>query len=101
MVDKMPEFPGGQDSLLAFISSHLQYPEKARKRGIEGKVMVGFVVDKSGKVRDEEVKRSVDPLLDNEALRVIRLMPDWVPGIQSDKAVNVSFVLPLAFRLDK
>jgi TonB family protein len=93
-------FPGGQDSLMSFIRQNLRYPEKASEKGIQGKVLVGFIVDKSGKVRDVELKRGVDPLLDAEALRVIRLLPPWEPGMQDGKAVNVSYVLPLNFKLD-
>lgn len=99
-VEQMPQFPGGQDSLLSFIRQNLIYPEKASDKGIQGKVLVSFIVDKSGKVRDVELKRGVDPLLDTEALRVIRLFPHWVPGMQDGKAVNVSYVLPLNFKLD-
>jgi len=99
-VEQMPQFPGGQDSLLSFIRQNLIYPEKASDKGIQGKVLVSFIVDKSGKVRDVELKRGVDPLLDAEALRVIRLLPHWVPGMQDGKAVNVSYVLPLNFKLD-
>ena len=99
-VEQMPQFPGGQDSLLSFIRQNLNYPEKASDKGIQGKVLVSFIVDKSGKVRDVELKRGVDPLLDAEALRVIRLLPHWVPGMQDGKAVNVSYVLPLNFKLD-
>lgn len=96
----MPVFPGGNDSLTAYIRSHLKYPDKATEKGIEGKVLVGFVVDKSGAVRDVEIKRSADPLLDAEALRVVRSFPAWQPGTQDGKAVNVSYVLPFNFRLD-
>jgi TonB family protein len=99
-VEQMPQFPGGQDSLMSFIRKNLNYPEKASDKGIQGKVLVGFIVDKSGKVRDVELKRGVDPLLDAEALRVIRLLPSWEPGMQDGKAVNVSYVLPLNFKLD-
>ena len=99
-VENMPVFPGGNDSLTAYIRNHLKYPEKAMENGIEGKVLVGFVVDKSGLVRDVEVKRSADPLLDAEALRIVKSFPKWQPGMQDGKTVNVSYVLPFNFKLN-
>jgi protein TonB len=100
-VEEMPVFPGGNDSLMTFIRRILKYPQHASVNAIEGKVLVGFIVDKSGKVRDVELKRSSgNKSLDDEALRVVRSMPIWKPGIQDDKPVNVSYVLPLVFRLE-
>jgi protein TonB len=99
MVEEMPEFPGGQDSLFAFIRSNLNYPAEARTRGKEGKVFVKFVVDETGKVRDAAIARGVDPQLDAEALRVVSSLPDWKPGFQGGKAVKVSYMLPFSFTL--
>lgn len=98
-VEQMPEFPGGQDSLFAFIRSNLKYPTEARTNGKEGKVFVKFVVDEAGKVRDAAIARGVDPQLDAEALRVVSSLPDWKPGYQEGKAVKVSYMLPFSFTL--
>lgn len=101
VVEKMPSFPGGQQGLIQFLQQNMKYPEEAQKKGIEGRVMAQFVVDASGKVRDVEIARSVDPLLDAEALRVIQLMPDWEPGMQKGHKVNVKYTVPISFRLPK
>ena len=96
-VDQMPEFDGDINNYLA---QKLNYPETARKTGKEGRVGVRFVVDKTGKVRDVVVfKKSGTASLDEEALRVVRNMPDWKPGMNNGKPVNVYFTLPIAFKL--
>ncbi len=98
-VEEMPEFPGGQSALKDFISQSVNYPEDARKNGIQGRVYVQFVVSKDGSVKDATVIRSVDPSLDKEALRVVNTMPLWKPGKQRGEAVDVAFTVPITFAL--
>lgn len=100
VVEKMPEFPGGVNGLKEYLKSNVKYPAKAHKAGIQGRVIVSFVVTKDGSISDAKVVRNVHPLLDNEALRVISAMPKWTPGTQRGKAVNVRFTVPVAFRLN-
>lgn len=97
--EKMPEFPGGQEALINYFVKNVTYPRSAAKEGVEGTVMIGFVVKTDGKVTDAKVKRGVHAGLDAEALRVIRAMPDWKPGEDKGKKVAVEMVLPIAFRL--
>lgn len=99
--EQMPEFPGGQQALMEFLRQNVRYPEMERDNDVQGTVYVGFVVDKTGKVRDAQLLRGVPkgPGLDSEALRVVRMMPDWKPGMQSGKAVHVQFTLPVKFTL--
>lgn len=99
IVETMPEFDGGRDSLFSYISHNISYPAKAKKEGISGRVYVRFVVMKTGKVDSVQIKRGVDPLLDAEAKRVVESMPDWTPGTQRGKSVNVEYVLPISFAL--
>lgn len=99
VVEQMPSFPGGMEAMMDFLRNNVKYPEGAYKQGIQGRVLVQFVVDKTGKVRDAKVVRNVDELLDAEALRVIQAMPQWIPGKQNGKVVNVKYTIPLSFRL--
>ena len=99
MVEVMPEFPGGVRTMLDFIKKNIQYPEIARKNGIQGRVIVGVVVDKNGSVTNLTILKSIDPYLDKEAIRVIRLMPKWKPGTQMDKPVKVKYAIPVSFKL--
>lgn len=99
VVEQMPSFPGGMEAMMEFLRDNVKYPEDAHKQGIQGRVLVQFVVAKTGKVRDAKVARGADPLLDAEALRVVQAMPDWTPGKQNGKVVNVNFTLPISFRL--
>ncbi|NDW18010.1 M56 family peptidase [Dysgonomonas sp. 216] len=98
-VEKMPEFKGGQKELMMYIGNNLKYPEDAIKRNIEGRVIVRFVVTATGKVTDVKVVRSLDEACDAEAIRVVKAMPDWTPGMQDGKAVPVFFTLPIAYKL--
>ena len=100
VVEKMPEFPGGVQELLGFLSKTIKYPVEAEKAGKQGRVLATFVVRKDGSISDARVVKSVDPLLDAEALRVINAMPAWIPGTQSGKPVNVKYTVPISFRLD-
>ncbi|MDR3127049.1 MAG: energy transducer TonB [Tannerellaceae bacterium] len=99
VVEKMPEFPGGQGALLKFLATSIKYPVIAQENGIQGRVVVSFVVNKDGSVVDAEVVRGVDPSLDKEALRVIGIMPKWAPGEQRGKPVRVKYTVPVQFRL--
>lgn len=102
MVEKMPEFPGGQAALMQYLSSNIKYPEECRKMGVEGKVFVKFIVDPTGSIINTQVLRGVEDgkLLEKEAIRVVESMPKWKPGTQGGKAVNVYFTLPIAFKLN-
>lgn len=100
VVEQMPEFPGGQIAMLDFLSKNIRYPEAAHKAGIQGRVVATFVVEKDGSISNAKVMRSIDPLLDAEALRVINSMPNWIPGKQDGKPVAVKYTVPVSFKLD-
>lgn len=99
VVEKMPEFPGGMAELMKYLNSNIKYPVEAHKAGIQGRVVVSFVVNKDGTVKDAKIVRSVDKSIDAEALRVISAMPKWLPGYQDGKAVKVRYTVPVTFRL--
>ena len=99
VVEEMPEFPGGLEAMVQYIGQRVKYPEQAKKDRITGMVMVSFTVDKVGKVGDVKVERSAHPLLDAEAIRVIGEMPDWKPGSQKGKKVDVRMTVPVKFNL--
>lgn len=99
VAEKMPEFPGGSGALFQYLSKNIKYPVVPREQGIQGRVIVQFVVDRDGTITDPVVVRSVDPYLDKEALRVIKSMPKWKPGIQGSKAVRVKYTVPVTFKL--
>lgn len=98
-VEQMPEFPGGMPGLMQYISKNLRYPEDAKAKGIQGRVTVRVVVNTEGKVTNAKVIRGVSPSLDAEALRVASSLPNWKPGMQAGKAVNVKYVFPVTFSL--
>ena len=99
IVENMPEFPGGQDSMFYFLAKNIIYPKEAKEKGIEGKVYVNFTVNKDGSIGDVKVIRGVHPLLDNEAVRVVKSFPKWKPGIQRGELVRVSYNLPITFKM--
>ena len=100
VVEKMPEFPGGQQALFKYLSENVKYPVIAQENGIQGRVICQFVVNKDGSIVDVEVVRSGgDPSLDKEAVRVIKSMPKWKPGKQRGKAVRVKYTVPVNFKL--
>ncbi|MBN1253266.1 MAG: TonB family protein, partial [Bacteroidales bacterium] len=99
IVEKMPEFPGGEFGLRKFIATNIKYPESARDNGIAGKVFIRFAVTKDGSVDNVHVARSVDQLLDEEAIRVVKLLKGWKPGEQKGEKVNVWFIVPINFAL--
>lgn len=100
-VEQMPNFPSGQTGLIEFIRDNLKYPVNAQENGIQGRVVLRFVVSKTGKIRDVMVLRSLDPDCDKEAIRLIKSMPTWIPGKQNDHPVPVFFILPIEFNLDQ
>lgn len=100
-VEEMPEFPGGERALVRFLTSSVRYPVVARENGIQGTVIVTFVIEKEGEVADVEILRSIDPALDREALRVVNSLPRWKPGKQRGRPVRVSFRVPIAFELQQ
>lgn len=99
IVEQYPEFPGGYSALTEWIDDNLKYPVEAAMDGIEGRVIVQFIVRPTGKVVDAEVVHGIAPSLDKEALRLINIMPSWIPGRQKGKAVNVRYTLPITFKL--
>lgn len=101
--EQMPQYLGGEDSLRVFLQRNLTYPPEAEKLGLQGKVMVGFVIEKDGSVSNVEVlnKDQVNRSLAEEAVRVVRLMPAFKPGMQDGQPVRVRFKLPVLFRLSK
>jgi TonB family protein len=100
VVEQMPEYPGGPKALMEFLNNNVQYPAEAEKAGIQGRVIATFVVEKDGSISNAKVVKSVDPLLDAEAIRVISAMPNWIPGKQNGKVVRVKYTVPLSFHLD-
>lgn len=100
VVEEQPSFPGGQGALMAWLNDNIKYPVVAAENGIQGKVIVQFVVGKNGSISNVKVLRSVDPSLDKEAVRVVSNMPNWTPGKQNGASVNVRFTLPVTFRLN-
>ena len=99
IVEDMPEFPGGEMALRAYIANAIKYPVIAQENGIQGKVYVTFVVGKDGSVTNASIARGVDPSIDKEALRVVNTLPKWKPGKQRGKPVNVSYTVPINFVL--
>lgn len=98
-VEQMPTFPGGEAALMKYLNSHINYPTMAAEQNIQGRVIVQFVVTKSGKVGEVKVVRSVDRDLDREAVRVCKSLPDFVPGRQNGQPVSVWYTLPVTFKL--
>ena len=99
VVEQMPEYPGGMKALMGYLAENIQYPAECQKAGIQGRVIVQFVVKADGSLDNFEIKRSVNPLLDAEALRVIKTTPKWKPGTQHGKPVDVKFTIPVTFSL--
>ena len=97
MVEKMPSFPGGSEALKEYLKKNTRYPNP--DACIQGRVVAVFVVDEKGNLSDVKVARSVEPSLDAEAVRVVKSMPRWNPGIEKGKAVKVRYTLPVTFRL--
>jgi TonB family protein len=100
-VDKKPEFPGGYSALYKFIADHLKYPESAKMKRIQGKVLVRFIVGKQGNIENPEIMKGVAPDLDAEAIRVVKSLPKWIPGSHKGKNVRVSSTVSVNFKLDE
>ena len=100
VVEEQPMFPGGMQELMKFLQTNIRYPKEAQARGLQGRVVVQFVVNKDGSICEENVVKSVDPQLDAEALRVLRSMPNWTPGKQRGEPVRVRFTIPVTFKLN-
>lgn len=99
LVDKMPTFPGGISECFSFIQKNLKYPEKAMEDGVQGKVVVEFIVGKQGDIEAVRIAKGVEESLDKEAMRVVKAMPRWIPGMKDGKNVRVKFSLPITFKL--
>ena len=99
--DELPSFPGGDAKLREWIKKNMKYPSYAKKNGIEGQVLVVFIVEKDGSISNAEVSWGVDPSLDQEALRIVNKMPKWKPGTQNGVAMRVKYRLPITFMLKK
>ena len=100
VVEEMPQFPGGAPALLEFLSKNIRYPKEAFESNVQGRVLATFVIEKDGSISETKVVKAVDPMLDEEAIRVLNSMPNWTPGKQSGKAVRVKYTVPINFRLD-
>lgn len=101
VVEEMPEFPGGESALMKYLIKNIKYPPEAREQNIQGKVVVKFIVTRVGKIDSVYVLKPIHASLDEEAIRVIKSMPDWKPGKQNGKAVNVYYSLPINFKLEE
>ena len=99
VVEQMPSFLGGTGALMKYLNENIHYPVVAQENGVQGRVVISFVVERDGHITDVQVARSVDPSLDKEAMRVVKSMPKWIPGKQNGSAVRVKFNVPVAFRL--
>ena len=95
----MPSFPGGMPELMSWLNQNIKYPVIAAENGVQGRVIVQFVVEKDGSITDVKVAKSVDPSLDKEASRVVSAMPKWTPGKQNGSAVRVKYTVPVTFKL--
>ena len=99
VVEEMPSFPGGKGALMSYLNSNTKYPVVAQENGVQGRVIISFVVERDGSISDVKVARSVDPSLDREAQRVVKSMPRWTPGKQNGQTVRVKYTVPVVFRL--
>ena len=99
VVENMPEFPGGRGKLMQYLASNIKYPPYAKEAGIQGRVFINFVVEKDGSITAVKVLRGIGGGCDEEAVRVVKAMPKWKPGMQRGKPVRVSFNLPVKFTL--
>jgi protein TonB len=99
VVEQKPSFPGGDAALMSWLSQNIKYPSIAAEMGVQGRVIVQFVVEKDGSITDVKIAKSVDPSLDKEAARVIKSMPQWIAGRQNGSAVRVRFTVPVTFKL--
>jgi len=96
-VEEMPEFPKGAEALSRFIKENTHYPDADRKSGVKGRVILTCVIEKDGTIRNIEIKKKLSPLCDEEAIRVIKSMPKWIPGKQNGVAVAVKYTISVSF----
>lgn len=101
IVDQMPQFPTGNDGLGRFISEYIRYPSRAKDEGIQGRILCSFIVRKDGAISNVEIVNGLDNDLDNEALRVLSMMPKWTPGKNNNETVSVKCILPIDFTIDE
>lgn len=101
VTETMPQFPGGQGVMMKYLAANIKYPASAVKAKKQGRVIVAFVIQKDGSVTNARIVKSVDPELDAEALRIVKAMPNWTPGTQDGKPVNVNYTIPVVFSLYK
>ncbi len=101
VVEKMPAYPGGDEARIKFLKENMKYPQEARQKGISGRVFVTFVVEKDGSTTNVKILRGIGGGCDEEAIRVVSLMPAWNPGLEKGKPVRVQFNLPIMFSLEK
>lgn len=101
ITETLPQFPGGQGVMMKYLAANIKYPASAVKAKKQGRVIVSFVIQKDGSVTNARIVRSVDPELDAEALRIVKAMPNWTPGTQDGKPVNVRYTIPVVFSLYK
>ena len=99
VVEQMPMYPGGDGALMGYLRDNIHYPTVAAENGVQGRVVVGFVIERDGSITDVKILRGVDPSLDREAMRVVKNMPKWTPGKQNGSAVRVKYQVPVSFRL--
>jgi TonB family protein len=99
IVDQHPQYPGGDEARLEFLRNNIVYPAEAKEQGIQGTVYIGFIVEKDGTVSNVKIVRGVHKLIDDEAIRATKLMPNWIPGIQKGKVVRVSYNMPIKFTI--
>ena len=99
VIEEMPQYPGGPSGLFQFLSQNIKYPVVAEENGVQGRVIVTFIVEKDGSISNVTIVKSVDPSLDKEAIRVIKSMPKWIPGKQKGAPVRVKYTVPVTFRL--
>ena len=99
VVEQMPSFPGGMEALMKFISENVKYPKEAEEKGLQGRVVVRYIIEKDGSISEVEIAKSVNEYLDAEAIRVVNAMPKWIPGKQKGENVRVKFTIPITFRL--
>ena len=95
VVEEMPQFPGGPSALFEYLSNNLQYPVVAEENGVQGRVIVTFIVEKDGSISNAKVVKAVDPSLDKEAIRLVESMPNWIPGKQNGEPVRVKYTVPV------
>ena len=100
VVEQMPAFPGGMGALMTYLATHIKYPPLAKESGIQGRVFINFVVEPDGSIDHVKVLRGIGGGCDEEAVRVVKSMPKWIPGKQRGKPVRVSFNLPVKFTLE-